>query len=234
METKFKVGCTYLASGFSKCGSIIKARILKRTEHTVYVECDVLFGDKVVRRIKLDADDDEYVVLGSGFNLSAVDIDSDSRTMNEAIEIQNAIMEDDVWTPSRYEGIQNLVIEETDDGVRFVNTTRYQPAQMDFTVEEWTLDQPVDTITMKVVDMVWEDPACDYPKELVVYLPKDCINAENEGVEVMHAVFEALKNKGYFHHFDEMEYLGLSGYDLQECPMCYDFDYRDEIGLGGS
>lgn len=229
----FKVGSTYIANGFSNYGSIVKVKVLGRSEQTVKLGCDVLFCDNTRKRIRHDEDGNEMLILSKGFTLNAADIDGESRRMNEALSIQHAIMDSGRKYKTQYGDIQDLVIEETDDGIRFENCTKYQPAPLDLTSEEWTLDQQIETIPVKVVQMCWGEGCDNYPTELVVYLPKDSIESDNEGEAVMHAVFDAMRAKGFFYHPDEINLMNLIGYDLKDCPMCYDFDPADEIGLGG-
>lgn len=233
MEQKFKVGNTYVADGFSNSGSVVKATVVRRTDMHIVFDCDVLFDKDVRRKVSVDSDGDEVVSLNRKYKVCAANLDKKASAVNEAKQIQRAILEDDFWMPSEYSKIQDMVIEETDEGIRFVNSTKYQPEMIDMRGEEWMLDQPIETVPMKVVNMTWGSGCKDFPTCVVAYIPKDCIDCCDEGEAVMHAVFDALKSKGFFYHPSQIDDMNLLEYDLQECDMGYDFNPDDEMGFGG-
>lgn len=235
MPKQFRVGSTYVAKGFSNYGSVIRVKVLGRSEQTVRVGCDILFSDSARRRINYDKDGNETLNLAKGFTLSAKDLDRDFVNIHEAQCLQDNILADEGRSDGRYDAIQDLVIEETDEGVRFRNYTKYQQAPREMYCEDWSpMDSDCDCFMVRVVNIEWQDAPVNYPTSIVAYIPEKCIDTEDEPAVVEQAVKEAMKAKGYFYYIDGKS--KITYYEIEDVPNGYDFDPGKgfEIGLGGT
>lgn len=235
MQGKFKVGSTYIAKGFSNYGSVIRVKVLARSEQTARVGCDILFKESALRRIRLDEDGNETLNLSRGFSVSAADIDKEYSSLHEAQELQDEILYEQPAS-GRWDEIQELVIEETDEGVRFMNYTRHQAAPGNMYGEEWSpcdLEAEDQWGMVRIEDMVWENAPSNYPTSIVVNIPMSVVNTPEEEGAIHNAVMEAMKQKGYFYYYDHEAV--LVSYRIVDVPTGNDFDpIRDtELGFNG-
>lgn len=82
-----------------------------------------------MRFIYLDDDDNEYFNLNQYYTVNSMDIDQEYSSVNEAKMVQDEILREPIYRENPYGMIQDLIIDETDEGVRFTNYTKYQPKQ---------------------------------------------------------------------------------------------------------
>lgn len=231
---KFKVGSTYIAKGFSNYGSVIRVKVLSRAEQSVRVGCDILFKESALRKIRFDRDGNETLNLSRGFTVNAADIDKEYSSLHEAQELQDDILYS-APASGRWDEIQELVIEETDEGVRFMNYTRHQVVPSRDYIEEWSPNEAEceaeDEMGMvRIEDMVWENAPANYPTSIVVDIPMSVVGTSEEESAVHAAVLNAMKRKGYFYHPDY--YAVLLDYRIVDVPNGRDFYFSPDFEIG--
>lgn len=232
MSKSFKVGNTYIAKGFSNYGSIVKVKILGRTDATVKVGCDILFKESARKKISWDEEGNEVLNLGRGFTVNAVDVDAKLSAVHEAQMLQDEILRDDV----RARGyVQNLV-EDVLGGMDNISLRGDATASVctDMTEEDWDDEEDPQEMTRYFIsDMVWNrTPLVRVPARLQIELPADLeIGVYSDEVEtVTDAVKYELNRLGITHGYE------LSGYEVLDYTltpaMTYEFDEADlDMGL---
>lgn len=236
MEKSFKVGNTYIAKGFSNYGSIVKVKILGRTDATVRVGCDILFKESARKKISWDEEGNEVLNLGRGFTVNAGDVDAKLSAVHEAQMLQDEILRDDV----RARGyVQNLV-EDVLDGMDSISLRGTESLGMDMTEEDWGVDDTTDeTIRYFISDIVWNrTPLVRVPNRLQIVLPADFEDGvySDEDELVTDAIKVELNRLGITHGY-EMSGCEVVDYTLTPA-MTYEFDEADlnmglsDIGAG--
>lgn len=230
MEKSFKVGNTYIAKGFSNYGSIVKVKILGRTDATVRVGCDILFKESARKKISWDEEGNEVLNLGRGFTVNAVDVDAKLSAVHEAQMLQDEILRDDV----RARGyVQNLV-EDVLDGMDSISLRGTESLGMDMSEEDWDVDDTTEeTARYFISDIVWNrTPLVRVPNRLQIELPADFELGvySDEDELVTDAIKVELNRLGITHGY-EMSGCEVVDYTLTPA-MTYEFDEADlDMGL---
>lgn len=229
MDSKFKVGNTYIAKGFSNYGSVIRVKVLGRSEATVRIGCDILFKESARKKIAIDEDGNEYLNLGRGFIVNAADIDKKMSAVHEAQMLQNEILRDDISARGCVESLVEDVICGMDDV-----HLRQGAIQLDVADEEWEEEEINDTYSRWfVTNIEWNrQPIVRVPAKMQISLPDAVIDTDEEPTFVTDAVISELKRLGITYG-SELEGCEVLSYTLTE-TMTYDFDESDlDVGLSG-
>lgn len=227
MDSKFKVGNTYIAKGFSNYGSVIRVKVLGRSEATVRIGCDILFKESARKKIAIDEEGNEFLNLGRGFVVNAADVDKKMSAVHEAQMLQDVILRDDIRARAYVESL----VEDVIDGMDDVHL-RQGATQLDVADEEWEEEEITDRYSRWFVSNIeWNrEPLVLVPQKLQISLPDGVIDTEQEPSFVTDAVIFELKRLGIAHGTDLIGCEVVS-YTLTE-TMTYDFDESDlDIGL---
>lgn len=208
-------------------------KVLSRYDKQIKVGCDVLFDDSCRKQIRFDDDGNEYVNLPRGFTLSACDIDEEYTNLHERRVMLRDILRKDDDDAGSFDYLQNLIMEDTVDGVRFMPTDKYLPReQFDYRAEEWepTVQEEEETVRFVVRDIDWGGVS-GLPENVQIDINPDVLDTDEEIDEVERLVKEEIERK--YPMIYDLDNIFIQGYSLAEAPTGYDFDPNDEIGFNG-
>lgn len=193
----------------------------------------MLFDDSCRKQIRFDEDGNEFVNLPKGFTVSSCDVDDEYTKLHERRVMLRDILRDDIEDDGSFDYLQNLIMEDTVDGIRFTPTDKYlSHEQFDYASEEWEPIPHEEEETARVVvrDIDWGG-VTGLPESVQIDIGTEYLDTDEEIDEVERLVKEEIERR--YPMVYDLENIFIQGYSLTEAPTGYDFDPSEEIGLNG-
>lgn len=193
----------------------------------------MLFDDSCRKQIRFDEDGNEFVNLPKGFTVSSCDVDDEYTKLHERRVMLRDILRDDIEDDGSFDYLQNLIMEDTVDGIRFTPTDKYlSHEQFDYASEEWEPISQEEGETARVVvrDIDWGG-VTGLPESVQIDIGTEYLDTDEEIDEVERLVKEEIERR--YPMVYDLENIFIQGYSLTEAPTGYDFDPSEEIGLNG-